>query len=81
LITLSLPQQGWNNKLFRVMSQTEVHDMVYPMTLREESPEVYAWDREEKPLPKVIRPGGYDASATIPVENLNLTSSAYQGVG
>lgn len=81
LITLSLPQQGWNNKLFRVMNQGEVHDMVYQMTLREESPEVYAWDREEKPLPVVIRPGGYDASLTIPVEGLSLSSSAYQGVG
>ncbi len=80
LVTLSLPSQGWNNKLFRVQSQTETALMVYQMTLREESPEVYGWDREEKPLPATIRPGGYDASAWLPVENLRLSTAAYQGV-
>jgi hypothetical protein len=80
LLTLSLPSQGWNNKLFRVQEQSEVHDMIYQMTLREESPAVYEWDREEKPLPFIIRPGGYDASAWLPVEGLELTSTAYQGV-
>ncbi|WP_153006280.1 hypothetical protein [Sphingomonas sanguinis] len=81
LVTLSLPSQGWNNKLFRVQSQTENDLMIFQMTLREESSEVYAWDREEKPLPAVVRPGGYDASAWLPVEGLRLSTAAYQGVG
>lgn len=80
LVTLSLPQQGWNAKLFRVIEQHETHDLLFPMTLREESSEVYAWDREEKPLPAVIRPPGYDASMTIPVSGLHLSSVTYQGV-
>ena len=80
LCTLSLPIQGWNNKLFRVMEQHEVHDMIYQMTLREESPEVYAWDKDEaKPLPATVRPPGYDASMKIPVEGLQLSSVTYQG--
>lgn len=81
LLTLSLPSQGWNNKLFRVQTQTETHDMIFEMTLREESPEVYAWDKNEAvPLPAVIRPPGYDASMTVPVEGLTLSSRTYQGV-
>lgn len=78
LVTLSLPAQGWNNKLFRVQSQTEVHDMFFQMTLREESSAVYAWDREEKPLPSTIRPSGYDASATILPQNMSLETHVYQ---
>lgn len=79
VITLSLPAEGWNNKLFRVMEQAETHDLFFQMTLREEDPQVYAWDREEKPLPASIRPQGYDASATISPANLTLTSDSYSG--
>ena len=81
LMRLSLPSQGWNNKLFRVMDQRETHDMIYQMTLREESSEVYAWDKDEaKALPAAIRPPGYDASMSIPVVGLDVTSTTYQGV-
>jgi hypothetical protein len=80
LVSLSLASQGWNRKLFRVGEQKETHDLIMPMTLREESPEVYAWDKEEKPLPSVIRPPGYDASMTIPVTGMRLSSATYQGV-
>ncbi|MGC5796947.1 hypothetical protein [Sphingomonas sp. NFX23] len=80
LIRLSLPSQGWNGKLFRVIEQHETHDLMFPMTLREEDPLIYAWDREEKPLPAVIRPPGYDASMTITPTGLRLSSVTYQGV-
>ncbi len=79
VITLSLPAEGWNNKLFRVMEQAESHDLFFQMTLREEDPAIYAWDREEKPLPANIRPQGYDASTTIIPANLGLTSASYSG--
>ncbi len=79
VITLSLPAEGWNNKLFRVMEQAESHDLFFQMTLREEDPVIYAWDREEKPLPANIRPQGYDASTTITPANLGLTSASYSG--
>jgi len=81
LMTLSHPAQGWNNKLFRVQSQEETHDLAFQMTLREESPEVYAWDKDEaKDLPAAIRPPGYDASMTITPANVTLSSEAYIGV-
>ena len=79
VITLSLPAEGWNNKLFRVMEQAESHDLFFQMTLREEDPAIYGWDREEKPLPPTIRPQGYDASTTIAPANLALTSASYSG--
>lgn len=79
VITLSLPAEGWNNKLFRVMEQAESHDLFFQMTLREEDPAIYAWDRAEKPLPAMIRPQGYDASTTIVPANLALTSASYSG--
>lgn len=80
LVKLSLAPQGWNNKLFRVIEQTEVHDMIYQMTLREESPLIYAWDKEEKPLPPNIRPGGYDASFTVTPTGMSLSSVTYESV-
>lgn len=79
VITLSLPAEGWNKKLFRVEEQAESHDMFFQMVLREEDPAIYAWDREEKALPASIRPQGYDASTTITPSNLALTSASYSG--
>ncbi|RIK91780.1 MAG: hypothetical protein DCC73_15065 [Proteobacteria bacterium] len=64
LVTISLPDEGWNNKLFRVADQTESHDLVFQMTLVEEAAAIYAWDKEEKPMPADISPPGYDPTAT-----------------
>jgi hypothetical protein len=80
LVTLSLGPQGWNKKLFRVQAQAETHDLLFQMTLREESSEVYAWDREEKPLPFTIRPPGYDPLSVPAVEGLRLNTTVYEGV-
>jgi hypothetical protein len=79
LVTLTIPKEGWNAKLFRVEDQTETHDMFYQMTLREESAAIYAWDREEKPLPPNIRPEGYNPNDVLKPENLSLTSESYEG--
>ncbi len=79
LVTLSLPAQAWNRKLFRVLDQAESHDLVFQMTLREESSEVYAWDREEKPLPANIRPEGYDPTDVLSVEGLAATTTTSVG--
>lgn len=80
LLKLTLPQEGWNAKLFRVQDQKEVHDMIYSMTLREESADVYAWDKNETlALPPTIRPQGYDASDTISPTGLSLESTTYEG--
>ena len=81
LCSLSLPAQGWNNKLFIVVEHKETHDMFFELTLREESSEVYAWDKNEAvPLPASIRPPGYDPNMVPSVENLTLSSTTYQGV-
>ena len=74
LVTLSLPAEGWNRKLFRVIEQAETHDLLFQMTLREEDPGVYAWDREEKPLPPSIRPPGYNPRTTFAPAGLDVTS-------
>ena len=79
VITLSLPSEGWNNKLFRVIEQAETHDLLFQMTLREEDPAIYAWDREEKPLPAIVRPQGFDPSTTITPANLSLATRSYEG--
>jgi hypothetical protein len=81
LITMSLPERGWNRKLFRVIEQVETHDLLFTMALREESSEVYAWDREEKALPATIRPDGYNPRDTIAPENLTVSSSVIEGAG
>lgn len=81
LITMSLPERGWNRKLFRVIEQVETHDLLFTMALREESSEVYAWDREEKPLPATIRPDGYNPRDAIAPENLTVSSSVIEGAG
>lgn len=78
LVTLSLPDQGWNNKLFRVMEQAESHDLFFAMTLREESAEVYAWDKDEgKPLPSNPRPKPYDPTMTITPSNLACDTETF----
>jgi hypothetical protein len=80
LITLSLPAQGWNNKLFRVQDQAETIDLMFQMTLREEDPQVFAWDREEKPLPANIGGGRYDPLDTISPRNFRLNTRIYESV-
>lgn len=81
LLTLSLPERGWNRKLFRVQEQVETHDLFFSMVLREESADIYAWDREEKPLPANIRPSSYDPRDTVAPANLAVTSDVITGAG
>lgn len=81
LLTLSLPERGWNRKLFRVQEQVETHDLFFSMVLREESADIYAWDREEKPLPANIRPSSYDPRDKVAPANLTVTSDVINGAG
>ena len=81
LVTLSLPTEGWNSKLFRVIDQTESHDLLFSMTLQEEAPEIYAWDEEEKPLPDDITPPGYDPADTRTPTALTATARTVAGGG
>jgi hypothetical protein len=71
LCTMTLPQEGWNAKLFRVVSQSEATDLMFHMTLAEEDPLIYNWDSSEaQDLPAVIRPPGWDAYARESVVGL-----------
>ena len=80
LVSLSVSSMGWNGKLFRVQEQHETHDLLFQMTLREEDAGVYAWDKEEKPLPASIIPAGYDPAMTLTPQNVTLETVTYQGV-
>lgn len=74
LCYVSLPSEGWNNKLFRVIDQTESVDLMFQMTLQEESPAIYAWDREEKALPANIKVPNYNPQEVESVASLAATS-------
>ncbi|MCW2412943.1 MULTISPECIES: phage tail protein [unclassified Sphingobium] len=77
LVRLVLPIEGWNQpgKLFRVVSQAESVDLIFNMTLQEESPAIYAWDEDEElALPADIRPSAYNPNASIPVSSLAASS-------
>jgi hypothetical protein len=75
LVRLSVAAEGWNNKLFRVIDQSEAgHDLIFQISLQEESPEIYAWDREEKPIPDNVLENKFDPGATEPVVGLTATA-------
>jgi hypothetical protein len=79
LCTLS-GMNGWNNKLFRVVTQDETFDLTYQMTLREESPEIYEWDSsEEKALPAGILDSLYDPVTAEAVVGLTAEAVSING--
>ena len=80
LVTWTVPSMGWQNKLFRVQEQHEVHDMIYQMTFREEDSAVYAWDMEETAIPLAIAIPGYDPSFAITPKGMSLSTVVYTGV-
>lgn len=47
VVRLTFPALGWSNKLFRVVSQEVRFDGQVPLSLIEESPEIYKWDAED----------------------------------
>jgi hypothetical protein len=47
VVTLTFSKKGWSSKLFRVVQKGIGADGVVPLTLVEESAQIYAWDREE----------------------------------
>lgn len=72
LVYLSLPSERWNQKLFRVIDQTETQDLIFAMVLQEEDALVYAWDHaEEVALPASIKVPGYDPTEVVAVANLS----------
>lgn len=79
LVTISLAQEGWNGKLFRVIHQSESHDLLFQMTLQEENSEIYAWDSEERDLPANLTPPQYDPTETRQPQSLAATSRTVAG--
>jgi len=56
VIKFSFKPEGFVEKLFRVVETAIRFDGVVPMTLREEHPAIYQWDREESPAVIIAPP-------------------------
>lgn len=67
VVRLSFAPEGWTNKLFRVAEIEVREDGLVPMVLREEHPDIYAWDAEESPPVEIAEPTHYEpGQAPIP---------------
>ncbi len=60
VVRLSFSALGWSNKLFRVVSQEIRFDGQVPLSLVEESPEIYKWDAEDSAPVTPTAPTVYD---------------------
>tara|TARA_R110000787_G_scaffold208846_7_gene318901 strand:- start:31449 stop:35321 length:3873 start_codon:yes stop_codon:yes gene_type:complete len=60
VIRLTFAPLGWTNKLFRVAEHDVQIDGQVPMVLREEHPDIYLWDRDERPAIQSVEPTRYD---------------------
>jgi hypothetical protein len=60
VIRLTFAPLGWTNKLFRVAENDVQIDGQVPMVLREEHPDIYLWDRDERPAIQSVEPTRYD---------------------
>jgi len=80
VVTLSHPRHGWNNKRFRVISQSESHDLIFQMSLREDDSEIYAWDSQEyTPPPANLLNEEYDPALAEVVTGLSLSTLTQEG--
>ncbi|VWX51745.1 hypothetical protein [Novosphingobium sp. 9U] len=80
IVTLSHPRHGWNNKRFRVISQSEAHDLIFQMSLREDDSEIYAWDSQEyTPPPANLLNEEYDPALAEVVMGLSLSTLNQEG--
>lgn len=60
VIRLTFSREAFNDKLFRVVETTVQQNGLVPMLLREEHENIYAWDKEEKPVVVPAAPVSYD---------------------
>lgn len=79
LIELSLSPEGWNGKLFRVTSMAQAHDLMFRVTAREVSADVYEWDAEETAIPTVTAIPAYDPTETVTPAGLAVTGRTVTG--
>ena len=80
LMTLSLAAHGFNDKLFRVEGYTEGDALQFTLALREESPEVYEWDKDEtKALPSSILTDVFDPIDAASVDGLTISARSING--
>jgi hypothetical protein len=60
IVRLTFAPLGWVNKLFRVAeAEVQVNGQV-PMVLQVEHPDIYLWDRDERPAIQPVEPTRYD---------------------
>lgn len=78
-VTLSIAQLGWENKVFRVEDTEADYNAGVRLELREDSPEVYAWEEGDAlaldPPPPINLPNGLEIS---PPKNITITEELYQ---
>lgn len=60
VVRISSLQNGWINKLFRVVDHQINMDATVDLELREEHPDIYQWDKDERPTPAPAEPVRYD---------------------
>lgn len=68
VVTLSHIGLGWDHKLFRVIGHGISVNGIVPMVLREEHPDIYAWDKEEKPAVQAAVPTVYDPTKAAVIQ-------------
>lgn len=59
-VTLTFKPLGWVRKKFRVADSEQRQDGTVPMVLREEHPDIYAWDADEAPAVQGADPTTFD---------------------
>lgn len=79
VVTLSFKCMGWAEKLFRVAEMEHRVDGTCPMVLREENPDIYAWDASESPAVEAADPTTYDFSLNPIVQGIG-EAIEWQGV-
>lgn len=60
VVTITFGPLGWENKLFRVVSQQIDFTGKVPLALVEENAAIYAWDADEQPVVVVTAPTVYN---------------------
>lgn len=77
IVTLQFSSLGWGAKLFRVVEHGIRPDGACPIVLQEEHPDIYLWDRDERPAVQPVELVKYDASKAVILQLLESTELEY----
>jgi hypothetical protein len=79
VIPLTFSRLGWTEKLFRVAEMEHRVDGTCPVMLREESEQIYAWDKEEAPAVEPADPTTYEFALNPIIQGI-AEAEEWQGV-